>query len=260
MEYISTFAAVLLAFNVVFIFALIMKNNSIVDPFWGIGFIVAALYSFSMYGGGLAYQVLVTGLVLVWGVRLSARLIKRNWRKPEDWRYAKWRNEWDPKWFYLRSYLQVFVLQALLCFVIALPIIFVNSTYAHENEWIVFAGITVWILGFLFEAVGDWQLDQFMQRKDKKKNELLTSGLWRYTRHPNYFGEATQWWGIWIIAMGVSFSAWWAIISPVLITFLLLKVSGVPMLEEKMQKNPNFKAYMDETNKFIPGPIKSKTS
>ncbi len=263
MEYISTLAVLVLVFNAIFVLSVILKNNSIVDIFWGLGFIIASIYTYWAYGAGIEQQLLITGLVTIWGLRLSGRILLRNWKKPEDWRYKKWRKEWDPSWFYLRSYLQVFMLQALLCFTIILPVIFVNSTLTFATEWLLFIGLTVWIFGFLFEVVGDWQLDQFMKRKNRKKNELLTNGLWKYSRHPNYFGEATLWWGVWIIAMSVSFAAWWTVIAPLTITVLLLKISGVPILEEKMMKNPNFKDYASQTNKFIPGPPKkagAKTS
>lgn len=255
MEYIIVLGVLIAAFSALFLVAAIKKDNSIVDVFWGVGFIVAAFFSYMAYGDGLWYQLAATGLVLIWGLRLSGRILKRNWGKGEDWRYRKWRDEWQ--YFYARSFFQIFLLQAVLCFIVALPVIAINLTSIDEPRmWLMLVGVAVWLIGFLFEAVGDWQLDRFMSREDRKKNEVLMSGLWRYTRHPNYFGEVSQWWGIGLIALGVDFSLWWTAVGALTITVLLLKVSGVPMLEGKMQKNPEFRKYMQQTNKFIPGPTR----
>jgi len=258
MEYLATLGVIIIAFNIVFLLAVIKKNNSIVDPFWGMSFMIVALYSYFVFATDLWQQQLITALVLIWGIRLSVRLLRRNWGKPEDFRYAKWREEWNPQWFFVRSYLQVFMLQALLCFIVVIPVVFTNIDNVAEvsNAALIWFGVAVWALGFFFESVGDYQLDQFIKNKPKK-GAVMDAGLWRYTRHPNYFGEATQWWGIWLIAFGATFGAWWTAISPLLITFLLLKISGVPLLEEKMMKNPNFRTYATKTNKFIPGPPRS---
>ena len=253
MEFAETLLVLIVAFGALFVVASFKQDNSIVDIFWGIGFIVAAIFSYLFYADGLWYQTLATLLIVIWGLRLSLRILKRNWGKGEDWCYKKWREQW--RYFYIRSFFQIFMLQALLCFTVAIPVIAINTVNTDAvNTYLVAAGILVWMVGFFFEAVGDWQLDKFMARKDRNKNEVLQSGLWRYTRHPNYFGEATQWWGVGAIAVGIDIALWWTLLGPGVITFLLLKVSGVPMLEEKMQKNPEFRKYMKHTNKFIPGP------
>ncbi len=254
MEFVETLLVLLAVFGGLFFVASAKKDNSIVDIFWGIGFIVAAIFSYLFYAEGLWYQVLTTALIIVWGLRLSLRILKRNWGKEEDWRYKKWREQWH--YFYIRSFFQIFMLQAVLCFTVAIPVIAINTVSTNEvSPYLLTAGILVWVVGFLFEAIGDWQLDKFMERKDRKRNEVLQSGLWRYTRHPNYFGEATQWWGIGLVAIGVEMALWWTWLGPIVITFLLLKVSGVPILEAKMHKNPEFREYMKHTNKFIPGPV-----
>ncbi len=263
-DYLNILAVVVIVFNLAFLLSIPLRDNSVVDPFWGISFIVATLYGYFAFGESNIYQVIVTGLILLWGVRLSIRLLVRNWGKGEDFRYAKWRDEWSKQWFYLRSWSQVFMLQAILCFLILLPaaFIYINQpqfsqvSLANLNGWLLLFGLMIWLKGFFFEVVGDYQLDRFMKRSDREDGEVLSSGLWSYTRHPNYFGEATMWWGIWLIAVSVDLSAWWSIISPIGITYLLLKVSGVPMLEEKMGKNPEYREYMKETNKFIPSPPK----
>lgn len=256
------FAAIFLVFNFAYILAVILKNNAVVDIFWGIGFAVAALAAWLAFSEGHILQLTVTFMVLIWSLRLSLRIAARNYGKPEDFRYAQWRQQWQPKWyFYLRSYLQIFILQSVLCFLVALPVIYINiwgvvGAYSPTQTTIAITGIVVWVIGFAFEAVGDWQLDRFVSRKSSKQ-QILDTGLWRYSRHPNYFGEATQWWGLWLIAISVSFSAWWTITSPALITVLLLYISGVPLLEKKMKKNPNYRQYMRRTNRFFPGPTKN---
>ncbi|MEX0668125.1 MAG: DUF1295 domain-containing protein [Candidatus Saccharimonadales bacterium] len=263
-DYLSVLAVIVLAFNLVFLLSIPLRDNSIVDPFWGAAFIIGVVFGYFFLGNGNIYETLVTSLILIWGLRLSIRLLIRNRGKGEDWRYAKWRQEWSKQWFYLRSWSQVFMLQAIFCFLILLPAIsiYINQPEFHQvslanfNTWLLIFGVLTWLKGFFFEVVGDYQLDRFIKSSDKQYGDVLKTGLWRYTRHPNYFGEATMWWGIWLIAVGVNMAAWWSIISPILITYLLLKVSGIPMLEKKMSKNPKYQEYMDETNKFIPSPSK----
>ena len=188
-------------------------------------------------------------LVTFWGARLSLRIYLKNRSKPEDFRYAKWRSEW--RWFRLRSYVQIFLLQGIIIYIIALPLIFVASSASTLNLLGV-AGIALWFIGFLFEAIGDYQLDRFLKSTDSH-GKLMTTGLWSYTRHPNYFGESTMWWGIFLITVSTGTAPWWiAIVSPLLITFLLLKVSGIPMLEARMSQHPDWGAYAKRTNAFIP--------
>lgn len=253
--FVLTFGVVCMLFLAGFVLSIIVRKNSVVDPLWGVGFIAAAVFSYWAYGHTFT-QLLATSLVAAWGVRLSSRLLLRNWGKPEDWRYATWREQWGPKWFYARSLVQVFLFQAVLCFVIVLPVLFMNIGDGEElYSNIVALGLGTWVLGFFFESVGDYQLDRFIAGKPKK-GAVLDTGLWRFTRHPNYFGEATQWWGLWLIAMGCGLGAWWTIIGPLAITFLLLKVSGIPLLEKKMSQNPAYREYMKHTNKFLPAPPK----
>lgn len=252
-QFLAVFIVGLLAFSVVFVGAVLQRNNSIVDAFWGVGCMTLTIFSFVTFSGRDIYQWLATGFVAVWGLRLCARIVLRNSGKPEDWRYAQWRRTWPRHWFYVRSYVEIFLFQAMLCFVVVLPAIFINVHTGAMRMPAVFAvGIVVWLIGFCFEVVGDAQLDAFIKHRPAK-DAVLTSGLWRFSRHPNYFGEATQWWGIWLLAIGVSAAGWWTILGPLVITFLLLKVSGVPPVERHLGKNPKYRAYMVVTNKFIPG-------
>lgn len=236
-------------FSVFFIVALVIKNNSIVDIGWGIGFVLAAWYSLVRAGFYSETGMLLTLLVTVWGLRLFYHIVKRNWGKPEDFRYAAWRKEWG-KWLVPRAFLQIFMLQAFFMAVIAYPVIAANTSMdAPFSIWAVI-GALAWAKGFYFEAVGDWQLKKFIKNPGNK-GKIMKDGLWKYTRHPNYFGEATMWWGIFIIGIG-SDSGMLGIISPLAITILLVFVSGVPMLEKKYADNEEFQAYKKITSKFIP--------
>jgi steroid 5-alpha reductase family enzyme len=241
---------IFLFMTVVFCLALIKKDNSIVDIAWGLGFIGVAILTFFLREGWTVRHFLMSGLVLIWGMRLAIHILIRNRGKGEDFRYAKWRQEWR-RWFVLRSYFQVFMLQGVLLFFIALPIVFVNFSDRADLTLVDFLGVCVWCNGFVFEAVGDNQLRQFKKRPGNK-GKIITTGLWRYTRHPNYFGEVILWWGIFLLALSVE-NGWIASLSPLLITFLLLRVSGVAMLEKKYAGNAEFEAYAKRTNAFFPG-------
>ncbi len=242
-------AVVFVYFFIFFIVGTVIKNNSIVDIGWGMGFVLIAVVTFFAGDDFSIRSLIVTILVILWGGRLAYHIIKRNWGKPEDFRYAKWREEWG-KWLIPRAFFQVYMLQGLLMLIIAYPVILVNSRHQAELGFFDFIGLAVWIVGYFFEVVGDRQLADFL-KKPENKGKIMKEGLWRYTRHPNYFGEAVMWWGIWIISLSVP-GGITAIISPLLITLLLLFVSGVPMLEKSMQDNPDFQQYMKETNKFVP--------
>jgi steroid 5-alpha reductase family enzyme len=242
-------AAVFLYMTGVFIVALIKKDNSVVDVAWGPGFIAVAFLTFFLERGIVARHVLITGLVLVWGVRLAAHIFVRNRGKGEDFRYAKWRREWG-RWFIPRSFFQIYLLQGLFLLLIVSPVVIVNQSSTAGLSSLDAAGAAVWLVGFAFEAVGDYQLRRF-KKKAESKGKVMMSGLWKYTRHPNYFGEVAVWWGIYLIALSAP-GGWAAVVSPLTITFLLLKVSGIPMLEKKYAGNPDFAAYSRRTSAFFP--------
>ncbi len=250
MSYFVTLGIVLFAYvNVWFIVSLIKKRNDVADIAWGIGFVVLTWTSFFISGESGQRGVLVGILVCVWGLRLAFHIHTRNAGKSEDYRYAAWRKAWGDR-FFVRSYGQVFLLQGLLLFVVALPILVINKREGPAIGLLDVAGVAVWLFGFVFETVGDAQLARFIA-DPANKGRLIQSGLWRYTRHPNYFGEVTLWWGLWLIALSVPFG-WLAVIGPITITFLILKVSGIPMLEDKMEKNPDFAEYKERTSEFFP--------
>lgn len=246
--YLASAVIIFLYMNFLFNIALYKKDNSIVDIGWGIGFIMIALYSINQSTVCAVNQVLITVLVLIWGIRISTHILLKNWGKKEDPRYAAWRKQWT--WVKIRSYFQVFMLQGLIILIIAYPIIFINSNPSNSFDIYTLLGAALWIFGFIFESVGDYQLKAFLEQP-KNKGKIMQSGLWRYTRHPNYFGESLMWWGIALLCFGLPMG-WTAIISPLLLTYLLLFVSGVPMAERSFKGNKEFEAYKKKTNTFIP--------
>ena len=238
-------------FLVFFIVGQIIKNNSIVDIGWGLGFVIIAFYTIFATGIFDAASVVTTILVSVWGLRLFYFIMKRNLGKPEDFRYVNFREKWGTRFPVLKAYLQVYFLQSVFMYIIALSIIVINSGTTRKNQLLFTAlGTFFWLIGFFFEAVGDYQLKKF-KSGGRNKGKIMKTGLWKYSRHPNYFGEAVLWWGIFIISFVTG--RWYiALASPVVLTYLLLFVSGVPMLERKYAGNPEFIEYKKVTSKFIP--------
>jgi steroid 5-alpha reductase family enzyme len=230
-----------------FIIAQWLKRNDVADVAWGMGFVLLAWLSF-LASTWSAKSLLVTGLVTLWGMRLSIHLFLRVKSSTEDFRYRTWREQW--KHVALRSYLQVFLLQACLLFVVALPVIHINKT-SPEFSPSDLAGVLLWAVGFAVQTLSDAQLKKF-KSNPAKRGKLLTTGVWRISRHPNYLGEALMWWGIYLLAAPDWNNAWWLVISPVLITYLLRYVSGVPLLEKKYEGRPDFEAYKASTPVFFP--------
>lgn len=236
-----------------FLVALKRTKNDVADIAWGGGFIVAAVTALALQEAITPRAFLVTLLVLLWGTRLGVHLFLRNWNKPEDARYAKWRKEWG-RHAVLRSFLQVFLLQGILVLIISLPVIVVIAGEESSLTLLDLAGIIVWTVGWLFETIGDYQLARFTG-DPANKGRIMQAGLWKYTRHPNYFGEVALWWGVYLIALNVPWG-WAAIIGPAAISFLILKVSGIPLLEERYRGRPDFEDYRRRTSAFFPLPPK----
>ncbi len=232
-----------------FVASLILKDNGIADVAWGGGFLLVAIATFLQYVHVHPRQLLVLLMVAAWGVRLVAYIHARNRGQGEDFRYRKWREEWGER-FVLRSFLQVYMLQGAALLAVATPIWVINHDPGGPLGALDLLGFLVWAVGFGFEAVGDWQLLQFL-RDPANAGRIMRSGLWRYSRHPNYFGEATLWWGVFLIALGAPYG-WVAVLSPLTIDFLLLKVSGIPMLEKRWEGNPEFEEYRRRTNALVP--------
>lgn len=246
--YLSLVIVLFVYYNFWFLFSLIKKRNDIADVAWGIGFVLLAWCSFYFSSNFSVLALVVNFLVSIWGFRLALHIYNRNKNKAEDYRYKEWRDAWG-KWFYLRSYLQVYLLQGFFMFLISLPVLYINKIGGEFGFW-QFLGLCVLIVGFLFESISDKQLSNFL-KKEENKGKLMTSGLWSFSRHPNYFGEVTQWWGFFIMASSLSFG-FFTILGPIVITYLILFVSGVPLLEKKMQNHPDFALYKQKTSVFIP--------
>jgi steroid 5-alpha reductase family enzyme len=252
MNYYLTIALLLFLYmSLWFVVSVMKKRNDVADVAWGLGFVLLAWTSFFLSGNSGARGLLVNILVSIWGLRLAWHIHSRNKGKIEDYRYLAWRKEWG-KWFYLRSYMQVYLLQGFLLFLIVLPVLAINKSPGSSLGWLDFFGVAIWLFGFYFEAVGDAQLAQFI-KNPANKGRLMQSGLWAYTRHPNYFGEVTLWWGVWLLSLSVP-NSWFAVVGPLTITILILKVSGIPMLEKKMAENPKFADYKCRVSVFFPLP------
>ncbi|MBP6060810.1 MAG: DUF1295 domain-containing protein [Candidatus Pacebacteria bacterium] len=253
MSYFSTLALILVLYMTFwFLFSLIKKRNDVADVAWGLGFVLLSWTSFFISDNFGSREILVNILVSVWGLRLAWHIHARNKGKTEDYRYLAWREEWG-KWFYLRSYFQVYILQGMFMFLIVSPVLWMNKM-GGSLQIVDFVGVLVWLTGFYFEVVGDAELARFI-KDPANKGHLMQTGLWAYTRHPNYFGEVTQWWGVWLMACSVP-QGFLTIIGPLTITFLILKVSGIPMLEKKMAENPEFIEYKKRVSVFFPLPRK----
>jgi len=237
-----------ISMTVLFLVAILIKDNSIVDSFWGFGFLVITTYTLIASGDITLKKILLLGMVALWSLRLVSHIFKRNRKRGEDFRYQAWRKQW--KNFYLRSYFQVILLQGSIMVLVASPIIMVNSSSGGQPGFIYFLGITIFLAGFSFESIADIQLQNF-KKDPENTGKLLTSGLWKFSRHPNYFGEAILWFGIWLIALP-EVDGVFTILSPLLITFLLRYVSGVPMMEKKYEGSEEWESYKREAPPFVP--------
>ena len=241
--------AILVMMVLLWLLSLVFKNASIVDIFWGIGFVIVTWLAFSLGAGYIPRKQLVAVLVTIWGLRLALHIGIRNWGKPEDFRYAKWRQDNGSRWWWF-SFFQVFLLQGVLMWIISAPLIAAQTSgYPVIITPLDVIGVVLWLIGMFFEALGDLQLMLF-KANPANKGKLLTTGVWRFTRHPNYFGESALWWGYYIIAL-VS-GPWWTVFSPIIMTWLLLRVSGVAMLERTMKLKPGYEEYMKNTSAFFP--------
>lgn len=246
---------VILAYMVsIWLVSLAIRDASIVDIFWGPGFLIVGWAVFLAVGNQGPRAVLMLALVTTWGLRLGLYLLSRNWGKGEDFRYAKWREEGGSSWWW-RSFFKVNALQGVVMFIVVMPVVY-GIYYGGEVGVLDALAALVWGVGFIFESVGDWQLTRF-KADPANKGKVMDSGLWRYTRHPNYFGDAVVWWGHYLVALAAG--GWWTIFSPVLMNFLLMRVSGVAMLEKSLKESkPKYADYIRRTSAFFPLPPKSE--
>lgn len=251
--WIASLIAAIILFQVVSIPALILKKNDLADVLWGPAFPLSALAAAAFGNIDIRSKILLV-MISIWALRLFFHMALRNLsHRTEDIRYNNWRKKWG-KTAVWRSYLQVFVLQAFILYVFLTPVLLSLSSDSEPLGPLAHIGIFVWLVGFGFEAVADEQLRKF-KRKSENKGKLMTVGVWSWSRHPNYFGEVTQWWGIWLVVSELPL-AWITLLSPMGVTFLILRVSGVSMLENLMKDRPDFENYAKKTSRFFPLPPK----
>ena len=248
--YWASLAAIMLSAALAWVASIVIGKVSFVDSLWSLFFLLAALLFASEAMPLSARGMIVVALVAIWALRLSVHITARNWGEPEDYRYATIRRNNEPG-FVVKSLVIVFGLQGLLAWIIAAPLLPAISSHAPLGV-IDLLALLVWTTGFIFEAVGDYQLRQF-RADERNAGKVLETGLWRYTRHPNYFGDFCIWWGFWLFA--AAGGGWWTVFAPLLMSFLLLKVSGVAMLEKTIHsRRPEYAEYIESTNAFFPGP------
>ncbi|KKQ30066.1 MAG: hypothetical protein US68_C0012G0006 [Candidatus Shapirobacteria bacterium GW2011_GWE1_38_10] len=213
--------------------AISKKRNDVADIAWGLGFILVT--GFSLIFNPNIKLIISLILISFWGIRLATHIYNRNKNKKEDYRYEQWKN---------KAYIKVFMTQGFFMWLMCWPILGSKGNV----EWFNLVGILLWMIGYYFEVVADRQLKKFISNP-KNKGKIMQSGLWAYSRHPNYFGEVTMWWGIWLLNFNLN---WWTLVGPATITFLILQVSGVPLLERKYKDNKEFEDYKKRVSVFVP--------
>ena len=237
--------------SILWIWSVLIKNVSIVDIFWGFGFVVVNTFYVFHLEKIEPRNLLLLVLVAIWGLRLTIYLAIRNIGKGEDYRYQQFRKDYGENRYWWFSYFQVFLLQGVLILLVSLPLFGVHFNDASgELTWLDYLATVVWGIGFSFEAGGDYQLYQF-KKNPNNKGKVLNTGFWKYTRHPNYFGDAAVWWSYALFSIAAG--SYWQIIGTVIMTLLIIKVSGVAMLERTLKDTkPKYKAYIENTNSFFP--------
>jgi len=254
---LTTYAAIMGAMFVLWLVGVVRRDASIVDPFWGAGFVLTAWLALSLNAPTHARVMLLASLTSAWGLRLSLFLLSRNWAHGEDRRYGAMRDHHGRRFWWI-SLFTVFLLQGTILWFVSLPLqVAAARNSASQLGWLDATGTFVWAIGLFFEAVGDWQLARF-KAIPANSAKVMDRGLWRYTRHPNYFGDFCVWWGLYVIA--TAGGAGWTFFSPLLMSILLMRVSGVSLLESTISdRRPEYARYRASTNAFFPGPSKSQT-
>ena len=248
--YILDLALILGLMTILWLISIKVKNVSIVDLFWGFGFVISAAFYFILTDEAGPRKILLLSLVSLWGFRLSLYLAWRNLGKGEDFRYQEFRRKYGENRYWWISFFQTFLLQGVLLWLISAPLLGAQyDSTVDLNGWDIF-GILFWILGFTFEAGGDLQLARF-RANSSNKGKVLDKGFWRYTRHPNYFGDAAVWWGF--AFFSIASGSYGPVIGSILMTALIIKVSGVALLEKSLKTGkPGYSEYVRRTSSFIP--------
>lgn len=242
----------ILAFSVLWGISLVLKNAGIVDIFWGPGFVlVGAFYGLAVPGGPTVRGLVVLALVTVWALRLALHIGLRNAGAGEDFRYRKWRDEAGRNFWWV-SFLKVFLLQAVVLWIVSSPLLLAHLGQTRPIGVTDGLGLVLWCCGFVYETVADLQLRRF-KKDPANAGSVMRSGLWSLSRHPNYFGEAVLWWGIALVTLPAG--GWLSLIGPIMITYLLLEVSGVALLDSAMvERRPEYVDYIASTPAFVPLP------
>ncbi len=242
---------ILILVTLLWLWSVFIQNVSIVDIFWGLGFVVVNTYYVFMSGELNTRKLMVLILVGIWGLRLAIYLAWRNIGKGEDFRYQEFRRKYGPKRYWWFSFFQTFLLQGILIMIISLPLLGIHASADDGTLNIIdYLGILVWAIGFTFEAGGDFQLARF-KGDEKNKGKVLNTGFWKYTRHPNYFGDSAVWWAYAIFSIAAG--SYWQIIGAIIMTLLIIKVSGVSLLEKTLKETkPQYRDYIQKTNSFLP--------
>jgi len=237
--------------TLLWVVSVIVKNVSIVDLFWGLGFILTGVFYFLKTGGNEPRKIILMILVAVWALRLSVYLAWRNIGKGEDFRYKQFREKYGANRYWWISFFQTFLLQGILMWLISAPLLGAQIQGQNTSLGVFdYAGIVLWIIGFCFESIGDLQLARF-KNDPVNKGKVLNKGLWHYTRHPNYFGDSAVWWGYGFLCLAAG--SYLPVLGSVLMTALIIKVSGVALLEKSLKElKPEYKEYMEKTSAFLP--------
>ncbi len=247
--FIALLAAAIGYITAWFVVARISDRLDVVDTAWGLGFVYVAWLAWILEGSPGGVPLLIVIFVSIWGGRLAIHILTRNLNKPEDHRYVVYREKWQPN-FWAKAYVRIFVLQAVLLWAICSTAVAGITADAPSFKPLLVAGFVLWGVGIICEAVADYQLRVFV--KTKKPGQIMQTGIWRYSRHPNYFGELASWWGAALVAL--SFGQWWAVIGAGVITLLITKISGIPLLEKHYADNKDFQEYKKHTSILIPLP------
>jgi steroid 5-alpha reductase family enzyme len=248
--YLLAFATIMSMMTLLWLISIKIRNVSIVDLFWGFGFVVSCAVYLLFSEGVETRKILLMTLVAIWGLRLSIYLAWRNIGKGEDFRYQKFRKDFGEERYWWYSFFSVFLLQGVLMWLISAPLLGAQFYAGNELGILDFSGVAIWIIGFVFEAGGDIQLARFKANPDNK-GKVLDTGFWRYTRHPNYFGDAAVWFGYGLICY--SAGSYFPILGSVLMTALIIRVSGVALLEKSLNTTkPGYQEYVRKTSMFIP--------
>ncbi|MEN9443535.1 MAG: hypothetical protein RIS47_425 [Bacteroidota bacterium] len=248
--YFQTLGIIIFLLTLLWLLSVAITNASIVDIFWGFGFVVAAACYYVFTDTQSIRKTLVMTLVSIWGLRLSVYLAWRNLGKGEDFRYQQFRQNYGPQRYWWFSFFQVFLLQGILLWIVSAPLLGAQLGESDPLGVWDFLGVVFWLIGFAFEAGGDFQLARF-KANTANKGKVLRSGFWKYTRHPNYFGDSAVWWAY--ACFSIAHGSYYSVLGAVIMTALIIKVSGVSLLEKSLKQNkPEYNDYIQKTSTFIP--------